>query len=67
MKDTLMAYSSKFAKANPQVLNEILEKTEEKDAVWTQNHINLMKEKEYPFEEIKGFKRFLASYVYVAL
>ena len=67
IKETLMVYSSKFARENPQILDRIVEQANEKDKAWTQDHMNMMKNKVYPFEEIKCIKRFQISYAFVAL
>ena len=62
-----MAYSSKFARENPKVLDEIVAQSDEKDKMWIQNHINMMKNKVYPFDEFKWINRFQISYAYIAL
>ena len=67
LNETLMLYSSKFAREHPQVLDEIAQKADDKYKEWTQNHMNMMKQRVYPFQEITGLKRFQTAYVYVAL
>ena len=67
LKETLMVYASKFARENPQFLDQIVEQASDGDKEWALNHTNMMKNKIYPFNDITGWRRFSTADSYIAL
>jgi hypothetical protein len=51
-QETVLVYASKFARENPQVLDNIVAEAHENDKLWIQSIMSMMKEKVYPFGEI---------------
>lgn len=58
IRESLAMYASKYFTENPHALDDIIDAAASYDKQWTKDHVELMRNKVYPFDHIVYCNRF---------